>query len=185
MPTPFHRHPDQPARHQPAHDEAHPFGGPVETVAALQRQHPGDAALIEVRLDRDEDADHEDHHHRGDRAQGARHGRAEPAERAHQLAAELLDVDPAGKDAHAVRPGNQAIGLDGDALAKQSGLGHQLGAGEIADPGDEADCRQGDDREPPAAADRQHATEQASAAVEHRRKDDAGEDQQQRLREQR
>ena len=38
-----------------------------------------------------------------------------------------------------------------------------------------------DDREPPAAADRQHPAEQARAAVEHRGEDHAGEDQQQRL----
>ena len=31
--------------------EAHPLGGAVEAVAARQRQHPGDAALVEARLD--------------------------------------------------------------------------------------------------------------------------------------
>ena len=108
---------------------------------------------------------------------------AEPSrpERPHQLAAELLDVDPAREDAHAVRPGEHAVGLDGDPFAQQPGLGDQLGAREIGDPDDEADRGQGDDGEPPAAADRQHPAEQARAAVEHRREHDAGEDQQQRL----
>ena len=157
------------------------LGGAVEALAALERHHPGDSALVEPRLDRDEDADDEDHHRRGDHAQGARNRRAEPAQGAHQLAAELVDPDPALDDAEAVAPGENSVALRGDDLAQPLGLADQLGAGEIEGPDDEADGRDGDDGEAPAAADRKHPAEQPGAAVEHRGQDDSGEDEQQRL----
>src|SRR3546814_7565494 len=50
----------------PAQREAHAGGGDVEILARLHRQHPGDAAFVETRLDREEDAEHHDHDDRSE-----------------------------------------------------------------------------------------------------------------------
>jgi hypothetical protein len=59
---------------------AHPVGGAVEAVAVLARQHPGDAALVEPRLDRDEQADHQDHDQVGEAAEHAADRRRQHAQ---------------------------------------------------------------------------------------------------------
>ena len=134
-----------------------------------------------MRLDRDEDADHDDHHRAGDDADRARDGGAEAAQRTHDLAADLLDVDGATGEVHRTGPGEDAIDLHGHRFLQPLELADQFGAGIDEGPDDETDRGDGDDRQPPAAADRQHPAEQAGAAVQHRGKDDAGEDQHQWL----
>ena len=59
---------DQPAEQQPAKREADMLGDAVEAGAMPQRQHPGDAAVVDPGLGREEDADDD---HRDD----ARHAR--------------------------------------------------------------------------------------------------------------
>ena len=118
---------------------------------------------------------------RGDDPERARYRRAEPAQSAHDLAAELLDPGSALDDSEAVAPGEDPVGLGGDDLAKPLGLAGQLGAGEIEDPDDEGDGGDRHDGEAPAAADRKHPAEQPGAAVEHRGEHDPGEDEEQGL----
>ena len=50
--------PEQAAEKQAAQGEADMVGDPVEALAVPKRQHPGDSAVVDARLDRQEDADH-------------------------------------------------------------------------------------------------------------------------------
>ena len=83
--TPSKTMPTQPAEQQPAQREADLVGDPVESLAVPDRQHPGDAAVVEPRLDRHEDADDEHQDHAGDRAQRGADRGGQPADRAEQL----------------------------------------------------------------------------------------------------
>ena len=66
------------------------LGDPIESLAVPQRQHPGDAAVVEARLDREEDADDDHQDDAGDRAERASDGAGQPADGAEQLRAEFV-----------------------------------------------------------------------------------------------
>ena len=60
--------PDEPPEQQAAEREADMLGDPVEAGAGADRQHPGDAPVVDPRLGGEEDADDD---HRDDAGQGA------------------------------------------------------------------------------------------------------------------
>ena len=74
--------PEQPAVEQAPQRERHVVRDPVEALAVPDRQHPGDSAVVDARLDRQEDADHQHQDDAGDRAQRAADGAGQPADRA-------------------------------------------------------------------------------------------------------
>src|SRR3546814_12444632 len=96
--------------------------GAIEAVAAAHRQHPADAALVEARLDRDEQADDDDQEQAGDGAEDAGDRVGELPERPHHLLQYLLDLDAARNEAEARRPFERAVRLAGDDLLEISGL---------------------------------------------------------------
>src|SRR5213076_2051839 len=85
----FEDHADETAEEEPAQRKADVRRDAVETGAVADRQHPGDAAVVDARLGGKEDADDD---HRDDAADGtdrASDGGRQPADRSQKLAAEV------------------------------------------------------------------------------------------------
>jgi hypothetical protein len=167
--------------HQVAQSMSHRRHRPVSRIARGHRQHPREAALVEPRLDRDEDADHDDHHEAGERAQHPTDRRGDATQPAHGLLRELIHLHARRRQAIGRGKVHQPLRLDRDELPKGLRLPRQLHAGKPNRPDQKRHGEQRHDPQPPPAADRQHAPQQPRPAVQHRGKDDARDDQQQRL----
>ena len=140
--TPSNIMPTQPAEQQAAQGEADLVGDPVEALAVPQRQHPGDAAVVEPRLDGDEDADDQHQDDAGDRAERAADRAGQPADRAEQLRAEVARRSLAGSGRAIRRTPSAASNCAVTTIAQRLELGGDRRAGEIEDPADEAEAEQ-------------------------------------------
>ena len=178
----FYCHAEQAAEQQPAQRRAHGLRRTLELVALVGRQDPREPAPIDVGLDREVDAQHQDQEQRGQAADEAADGTGDLPDAAHRLAHQALHVALVDVDAVATQPAQALVELPFDRCGQLRRLNGDLATREQDSPHQERQREQQDDSDPHAATERQDSAEQSCAPVDQRAEYDAAEDHQQRTR---